>query len=61
MTISKKELVKNLVKAYKNKSNWEYSEFKGYPKGTYFGFPSFKKLKDYTLKSYREFYGKNFR
>lgn len=59
--ISKKVLIKNIVKAYKNKSNWEYSELMGYPKGTYFGYSSFKSLKDHKLKSFREFYGKNFR
>ena len=50
-----------IIRAYNNKENWEYSEFKGYPEGTYFGFKSLKALMNSTLKDFRNFYGNNLR
>ena len=50
--------VHKLLRAYKNKSNWEYSEQKGYPEGTYFGYASFEELKKAMLKEFTDFYGK---
>lgn len=51
-------LKKRLVKAYNKKENWEYSEFKGYPKGTYFGYASFADYRKDMLSNYKKFYGK---
>lgn len=51
-------LVKKLLRAYNKKSNWDYSRFKGYPEGTYFGYASFKELKNATIKEFTQFYGK---
>ena len=47
-----------IIRAYKNPKNWEYSEFKGYPKGTYFGYKSLDELIKATVKDYVAFYGK---
>ena len=47
-----------IIRAYNNPKNWEYSEFKGYPKGTYFGYASRKECIDDTIKRYTAFYGK---
>lgn len=47
-----------IIRAYNNPKNWEYSEFKGYPKGTYFGYASLKECIDDTVKCYTAFYGK---
>lgn len=47
-----------IIRAYNNPKNWEYSELKGYPKGTYFGYASLKECIDVTIKRYTAFYGK---
>ena len=47
-----------IIRAYNNPKNWKYSEFKGYPKGTYFGYASLKECIDDTIKRYTAFYGK---
>lgn len=51
-------LKKRINRAYNNKENWEYSELKGYPKGTYFGYNSLKEVTTTTIKAYKEYYGK---
>lgn len=51
-------LKKRIVRAYNKKENWEYSEFKGYPKGTYFGYDSLNDVITSTVKNYKEYYGK---
>lgn len=47
-----------IIRAYNNPKNWEYSELKGYPKGTYFGYASLKECIDDIVKCYTAFYGK---
>jgi len=57
--MTKLSVLKNKVRrAYRNPKNWEYSRFKGYPEGTYFGFDSLDAVIKYTVKIYTEFYGK---
>ena len=51
-------LKKKIVRAYHNPKNWEYSRFKGYPEGTYFGYESLKDCINDTVKQYISFYGK---
>lgn len=51
-------LVKKLFRAYRKKENWEYSRFKGYPEGTYFGYETWSDVKRATLKEFTDFYGK---
>lgn len=51
-------LKKRIIRAYNNPENWRYSEFKGYPEGTYFGFETLNELITYTVNSYKEYYGK---
>ena len=50
-----------IIRAYHNPKNWEYSEFKGYPKGTYFGYPSLKEAINSTVRNFVEYYGKGLR
>ena len=47
-----------IIRAYNNPKNWEYSELKGYPTGTYFGYASLKECIDDTIKHYTAFYVK---
>jgi hypothetical protein len=47
-----------IIRAYKNPKNWEYSKFKGYPEGTYFGYSSLSELIKSEVKKYVAFYGK---
>lgn len=50
-----------IIRAYNNKANWEYSDYKGYPKGTYFGFTSLKETIQFFVREYTEYYGKGLR
>lgn len=50
-----------IIRAYNNPKNWKYSELKGYPKGTYFGYDSLKETVKSTVKLFVEFYGKGLR
>lgn len=50
-----------IIRAYHNPKNWEYSEFKGYPKGTYFGYESLEEAIKSTLKHFVDYYGKGLR
>ena len=54
-------LIHKIIRAYKNPKNWGYSEFKGYPKGTYFGYETLEKTIKTTVKQFVEFYGKGLR
>lgn len=54
-------LKRKIVKAYNKKSNWEYSEYKGYPKGTYFGYKDLKDVTKSLVEDYRNFYGYSLR
>ena len=47
-----------IIRAYNNQKNWEYSRFKGYPEGTYFGYVSLDECIKCTVKEYIAFYGK---
>lgn len=47
-----------IIRAYKNPKNWEYSELKGYPKGTYFGYESLEDCIKDKVRQYTAFYGK---
>lgn len=47
-----------IIRAYKNPKNWEYSRFKGYPEGTYFGYASLDDLIRDTVRNYVDYYGK---
>jgi len=53
--------VRKIVRSYSNKRNWEYSKFKGYPNGTYFGYSSFDEYKSCMLKKFTSFYGDRLR
>ena len=50
-----------IIRAYHNQKNWEYSEFKGYPKGTYFGYDSLEETIKLTVKRFVDYYGKGLR
>ena len=50
-----------IIRAYPNPENWEYSEFKGYPKGTYFGYDSLEETIKLTVKRFVDYYGKGLR
>lgn len=50
-----------IIRAYHNPKNWEYSEFKGYPKGTYFGYDSLDETIKLTVKRFVDYYGKGLR
>ena len=50
-----------IIRAYNNPENWAYSEFKGYPKGTYFGYDSLKETINSTVRNFVEYYGKGLR
>lgn len=50
-------LKRKIYRNYHNKKNWEYSEMKGYPKGTYFGFASYDDFKNEMIREYVGFYG----
>lgn len=52
-------LKKKIIRAYRNPKNWEYSRFKGYPEGTYFGYESLKDCINDTVRQYIAFYGKS--
>lgn len=54
-------LIRKMRRAYNNKSNWEYSKFKGYPKNTYFGYASFDDMKKSVLKEFTQYYGSSLR
>lgn len=54
-------LIRKMRRVYNNKKNWDYSKFKGYPDGTYFGYASFAQMKRLVLKNFTEFYGKGLR
>lgn len=54
-------LKRKIVKGYNNKKNWEYSEYRGYPKGTYFGYESLKDYKNSIVRDFRNFYGHSLR
>ena len=47
-----------IIRAYHNPKNWEYSEFKGYPKGTYFGYDSLDDAIKMTVANFIAYYGK---
>lgn len=47
-----------IIRAYNNPENWKYSELKGYPEGTYFGYSSLKEFMDSTVRDYIAYYGK---
>lgn len=49
------------IRAYHNRDNWEYSERKGYPKGTYFGHDSLEECLKSTVKNFVDYYGKGLR
>lgn len=51
-------LKRRIIRAYKNPKNWEYSRFKGYPEGTYFGYATLKECINDTVKKYKAYYGK---
>lgn len=51
-------LKRKIIKAYNNPKNWKYSQFKGYPKETYFGYESLNDCIKYTLKKFIKYYGK---
>ena len=51
-------LVKKMLRAYKNKKNWEYSKLEGWSENTYFGYASFAEMKKEVLKEFTDFYGK---
>ena len=53
--------LRKLHRAFKNKENIEFSKFKGYPNGTYFGYHSFKELRVSKLKEFTDFYGDGLR
>jgi len=60
--MTKKSILKHkIIRAYRNPKNWKYSELKGYPKGTYFGYNSLDSLIKSTVKEYIAFYGKGLR
>lgn len=46
-----------VIRAYNKPKNWEYSRFKGYPAGTYFGYKSLDEVLKATVKEYVAFYG----
>ena len=50
-----------IIRAYKNPKNWKYSEIKGYPKGTYFGYESLEETVKSTVEQFVNFYGKGLR
>lgn len=50
-----------IIRAYYNPKNWEYSEFKGYPKGTYFGYDSLEECIKLTVRRFVDYYGKGLR
>lgn len=50
-----------IIRAYHNPENWKYSEFKGYPKGTYFGYESLEETIKSTVKHFVDYYGKGLR
>lgn len=54
-------LKRKVIQAYNNPKNWEYSEFKGYPKYTYFGYESLEDCIKDTLKNSIKCYGKGLR
>lgn len=47
-----------IIRAYHNPENWKYSELKGYPKGTYFGYKSLDDAIKMTVKNFIAYYGK---
>ena len=54
-------LKRKILRNYNNQNNWAYSESKGYPKGTYFGYSSFKSYMETMLKNYKGYYGNSLR
>lgn len=55
----KVSILKHKIKrAYHNPENWKYSEIKGYPKGTYFGYESLDEAIKSTTKNFVAYYGK---
>ena len=54
-------LKRKIVRAYNKKSNWEYSEYKGYPKDTYFGYNDLEDVTKSLVEDYRNFYGYSLR
>lgn len=50
-----------IIRAYHNPDNWNYSEIKGYPKGTYFGYDSLEETIKLTVKRFVDYYGKGLR
>lgn len=60
--MTKKSILKHkIIRAYHNPENWKYSEYKGYPQNTYFGFKNLKALMKSTIKGYVDFYGPTLR
>lgn len=60
--MTKKSILKHkIIRAYHNIKNWEYSEYKGYPQNTYFGFKDLTTLMKDTIESYIDFYGPTLR
>jgi len=50
-----------IIRAYNNPENQEYSEFKGYPEGTYFGYKTLNDCIRSTVRDFRKFYGNGLR
>lgn len=50
-----------IIRAYHNTENWKYSEMKGYPKGTYFGYGSLDDAIKMTVGNFIAYYGKGLR
>ena len=61
-TMRKVAILKHkIIRAYHNPDNWNYSEIKGYPKGTYFGYDSLEETIKLTVKRFVDYYGKGLR
>ena len=54
-------LIRKLHRAFNNKKDIEYSQWKGYPEDSYFSYYSFDELKISTLRKFTCFYGKGLR
>jgi len=60
--MKKESILKHkIIRAYHNPKNWEYSKFKGYKDGTYFGYETLNDCIRDTIKKYIAYYGKGLR
>lgn len=54
-------LKRKLIRAWNNPRNKKFSEFKGYPVETYFGYYTLDEMINSTFKNFKAFYGDNLR